>query len=192
MKKAIALLAALSALAFALPAGAKPENKPAWAGPGLETTIVGTAIELSGGVAFDNDPNDFDILVAAVVATGINESILDGSDDYTVFAPTDQAFLDVASAIAQTTVTDEAAAFGIIATELGVDGVADVLAYHVVEGSRPSPSVVNPPDVKMLDGNTISLDGLEITANNSTATIIGADVKVADGFIHVIDAVLMP
>ncbi len=88
--------------------------------------------------------------------------------------------------------TDEEAAFGIIAGALGVDGVAEVLAYHVVDGSRPSPSVVNPPKVKMFDGNTISLDGLEITANKSTATIIGADVKVADGFIHVIDAVLMP
>ena len=45
----------------------------------------------------------------------------------------------------------------------------------------------------MLDGNTISANrSLEIEANNSTANIVLADVKVADGFIHVIDAVLLP
>lgn len=190
-KTIIATLAALTALAMALPASAA---KPAFAGPPAETTIVETAVALSGTPnEFDDDAGDFDILVAAVLATGVNESVLNGSDSYTVFAPTDQAFLDVASALAGVTVTDEEAAFGIIATELTVDGVEAVLAYHVTEGARPSPSVVNPPQIEMLDGNTISANrSLEIEANNSTANIVLPDVKVADGFIHVIDAVLLP
>ncbi len=44
----------------------------------------------------------------------------------------------------------------------------------------------------MLSGGTISADGLTLEANNSTATIIAADLRVADGIIHVIDGVLLP
>ncbi len=102
MKKAIALLAALSALALALPAGAKPDNKPAWAGPGLETTIVGTAVALSGGEGSNSTTTRATSTsswrqFSPQASTNPSSTAL---TNYTVFAPTDQAFLDVASSIA--------------------------------------------------------------------------------------------
>lgn len=186
-------IAAATAATLTLGASAALAGPPPWAGPGLDTTTVETAVALSGTpFEFDDNAGDFDILVAAVVATGVNESILNGEEDYTVFAPTDQAFLDVVSAIAGTTVTDEEFAFNALVDTLGVDGVTAVLAYHVTEDWRPSPSVVNAKKIEMLDGNTISARGGTIVANNSTAGFVATDVKTADGGIHVIDAVLLP
>ena len=179
-----AAAAALTLGLVAGPAAAKPD-KPAFAGPGLETTTVETAVTLSGTpFEFDDDGGDFDILVAAVIATGVNESILNGEADYTVFAPVDQAFLDLGFA-------SEADAVTALAADL--DALTAILAFHVTEDWRPSPSVLNPKMITMLDGNTISARGGTIeTANPNDATIVMPDVKTADGGIHVIDAVLLP
>lgn len=170
-------------LAMAGPAAAA---RPGWAGPDNGMTIVETAIDVSGEpLTYDDNGDDFDILVTAVIATGAT-AVLDGSTDYTVFAPTDQAFLDVAGT------DDEAEAVQILVDALGTDGILDILTYHITDGWRPSPSVVNPKKVKMLDGNTISARGGFITANNSTADFVATDLKTTDGGIHIIDAVLLP
>ncbi|MBY5164017.1 fasciclin domain-containing protein [Salsipaludibacter albus] len=194
MRKMITLAAA-AALTLSL-AGTASAEKPGFAGPGLDTTTVETAVALSGTpFDFDDDAGDFDILVAAVVATGA-DAILDGSSDYTVFAPTDQAFLDAVSAVAGVDITDEEEAFNTAVAAFGVDGVTDILLYHVTEGWRPSPSLLNGKGdrvVEMANGGTISVSSAGmIDGNNSDATIVAPDIKTADGGIHVIDFVLLP
>ncbi len=167
-------------------AGPAAAARPGWAGPDNGMTIVETAIAVSGDpLTYDDNGDDFDILVTAVIATGAT-AVLDGSTDYTVFAPTDQAFLDAAGT------DDEAEAVGILVDAYGVAGILDILTYHITEGWRPSPSVVNPKKVTMLDGNTISARGGTIVANNSTADFVATDLKTTDGGIHVIDSVLLP
>ena len=188
-KTLIATIAALTALAMALPAAAQ---KPAWAGPPAEETIVETAVALSGTpFEFDSNADDFDILVAAVTVTGVADDVLNGSEDYTVFAPTDQAFLDLASVLADAPVTDEGDAFDIVAG-LGVDTVVAVLSYHVTDGVRNSTSVTKAKQVTMLDGNTITARGGFVDAIGSDADFVATDIRVADGMIHVIDSVLLP
>jgi uncharacterized surface protein with fasciclin (FAS1) repeats len=175
---AMALFAAL-----AVPASARP----AWSEKSADS-IVETAIALStqpGSPAgeFDDNHGDFDILVAALLATG-DVSLFDGTD-YTVFAPTDQAFMDL-------TGTDtEAAAFAAVAG-LGLDTVSAVLAYHVTNGVRNSTSVTRAAKVTMLDGNTITARGGFVDAIGSDAGFVATDVRVSDGMIHVIDTVLLP
>jgi uncharacterized surface protein with fasciclin (FAS1) repeats len=183
----LALATAMFA-ALAIPASARP----AWSEKS-SASIVETAIALSGGTeagVFDNNPNDFDILIQALIATGAID-LFDGTD-YTVFAPTDQAFMDLAGALADKEVTSEAEAFGIIVGAIGADGVLEVLAYHLAEGVRNSVSVTRAAQVKMFDGNTITARGGFVQANNSTANFVLTDVRVSDGMIHVIDAVLLP
>jgi uncharacterized surface protein with fasciclin (FAS1) repeats len=187
--KRIVALAATLVLMLALPAGAKQP----WSGPAGDATVVGTAVALSGTPnTFDDNAEDFDILVAAVLATGVNSSVLNGMDDYTVFAPTDQAFLDLASALAGSDIDDEATAFGTIAGAVGVDGVAAVLAYHVTEGVRNSKSVTSASSLVMLDGNRITARDGFVDGIGSDAGFVGTDIRVADGMIHVIDTVLLP
>lgn len=160
-----------------------------------DLTIVETAIALSGNpFMFDSNPDDFDILVAAVVATGVGDDILNGEDDYTVFAPNDQAFIDACEVIFDEMKT-EVECFSSLAGALTVPGVKAVLAYHVTEGVRNSNAVTHARKIKMLDGNTISGRGGFVDGIGSDADFVSPellDIRVADGMIHVIDFVLLP
>ncbi|MDF2179803.1 fasciclin domain-containing protein [Aliiglaciecola sp. CAU 1673] len=159
-------------------------KKPKWAEKS-DANIVEFAVEASG-VPFDWDTNgeDFDILVAALIATG-TDAIFDGTD-YTVFAPNDQAFYNL------TGTDNDADAFDAVVSLLDVEGVAAVLAYHVTEGVRNSRSVTRAKQVEMLDGNSIRFENGLIIANQSEAGLIDIDNRLADGMVHIIDTVLLP
>ena len=179
--KAVAAIAALALSTLSATALAKPK----WADKS-DSTIVQFAIDASGPPGFDADGEDFDILVAALIATGV-VGIFDGTD-YTVFAPTDQAFYDL------TGTSNDTDAFNAVVALLGVPGVEAVLSYHVTDGVRNSRSVVRAKKITMLDGNTINYDGsLElIIANQSAAGLLNIDNRLADGMVHIIDTVLLP
>ena len=169
-------LTSLSAPAFA--------GKPKWADKS-DATIVEFAIDASGIPGdFDANGEDFDILVAALIATG-TVGIFDGTN-YTVFAPNDQAFYDL------TGTNNDADAFNAVVSLLGVDGVAAVLDYHVTNGVRNSRSVTRAAQVTMTDGNTIFYDNDLIIANQSAAGLLDIDNRLADGVVHIIDTVLLP
>jgi uncharacterized surface protein with fasciclin (FAS1) repeats len=184
--RSLAVSTAIAALALTTLSAPAAAEKPKWANKS-DSTIVEFAVGASGA-PFDLDANgqDFDILVAALIATGV-VGIFDGSD-YTVFAPNDQAFYDL------TGTSNDTDAFNAVVGLIGVDGVAAVLAYHVTDGVRNSRSVVRAKKITMLDGNTISYDsGLSlIIANQSAAGLLNIDNRLADGMVHVIDAVLLP
>jgi len=127
-------------------------------------------------IAAGND--NFETLVAAVVAADLVET-LDGMRQFTVFAPTDDAF----------------AAIGLNPGNVGgVDKavLTNILLYHVAPGSRLSQSVVTVRQLRMMNKDFIGVNGTQLTANNSTANIIGPDNKARNGVVHVIDTVLLP
>jgi uncharacterized surface protein with fasciclin (FAS1) repeats len=176
-----AMAAALVASVVSLPAFA---GKPKWAEKS-DQSIVEFAIAASGVPnVLDEDGEDFDILVAALLATG-TVSIFNGTD-YTVFAPNDQAFYDL------TGTDNDTEALNAVISLIGVDGVAAVLAYHVTEGVRNSRSVTRAKQITMADGDTVSGRSGMIEANFSTAAILNADNRLSDGMVHIIDTVLLP
>ena len=180
------LIAAAAFVALALTTLSPPAfaEKPKWANKS-DSTIVDFAVGASGTpYELDADGGDFDILVAALLATGV-VGIFDGTD-YTVFAPNDQAFYDL------TGTENDTDAFNAVVALLDVDGVADVLAYHVTDGVRNSRSVVSAKQITMFDGNTIKYDSGLIIANQSAAGLADTDNRLSDGMVHVIDAVLLP
>lgn len=184
MRKRITILGVVAVL-LALTATPATAERPDWSMKD-DATIVGKVLEISGPVgSLDSYGGDFDVLREALVATGAI-GLFDGTA-YTVFAPTDQAFYDLTG-----TNNDLDALNATVAVAGGLDGVLGIVAYHVAHGVRVSPSVLNAPSVKMMTGGAISADGLTLEAANSTATIIAADVRVADGIIHVVDSVLLP
>jgi uncharacterized surface protein with fasciclin (FAS1) repeats len=102
-------------------------------------TSLATVLEV-GDSKFDRDFADFDILTRAaetVLAAKPDSNVkllADGSVALTVFAPTDRAFMNLASALTGKKIKTEAAAFKAVAG-LGVDTVEQVLLYHVVPGA---------------------------------------------------------
>lgn len=127
---------------------------------------------------------EFSILIAALQAADpIVLQTLSGKGQFTVFAPTDAAFLAL---------LDE---LGMTAEELlaNKELVTKVLAYHVALGFLDSSKVLASSSIKMSDGGTISQSGGVLTdANGRTANIVAVDIKASNGYIHIIDRVVLP
>lgn len=171
-------------LAFSTVTLAMPNRAPA---PG-EDSIAAIAIAA----------DDFNELVAALVYVdtvldaGLVDLFLDGTDQFTVFAPTDEAFVAVYAAY-------EEEYGGVVneITDLPAELVLDVLLYHVVEGRRAANSVVPP----VRDRTITTLLGASFTVNSDAvitdiygqeAEILAANISASNGLIHVIDTVLLP
>ena len=152
------------------------------------------------------DAAGFDLLLAAVgyiAETNPDSALIEGllnDDQYTVFAPTDEAFLALVGAVAPLLDPDVLAAdgpFAAIDDLLGEGTVEAVVSYHVTEGRRAANSVVPPRGERtittLLPGATFTVDtGAEITAVGNTANITAANVSASNGVIHVIDTVILP
>jgi len=146
---------------------ARPNSAPA-AKPG-SLTIVGIVTQ---------DDGEFDVLQAAVIRAGLVDA-LNGSTQYTVFAPTDLAFVTTLGA------ADEAAAIAAV-NSMPTETLTDILLFHVTEGRRISRSVLAAPSYHMLNGATLTRTQL------SAAGLGPIDISAANGIVHVINAVLLP
>lgn len=123
----------------------------------------------------------FTILAKALEAAGLVE-VLKGSDKYTVFAPTDEAFAKLPAGTLETLLKPE-----------NKEKLKAILLYHVVKGKFEAKDVVklNGQDVTTVQGGAVKVDTTNgVKVNNST--VVKADVKASNGVIHVIDTVLIP
>ncbi|MBC8100936.1 MAG: fasciclin domain-containing protein [Armatimonadetes bacterium] len=130
---------------------------------------------------------EFTVLLAAVAAADpiFLEVLSDPETYYTVFAPTDAAFVALLEAL------------GVTAEELlaNTELLNTVLAYHVVPGIYDATTVVGFDGAYLgtiLPGYAvfISVEGESVFVNDST--VVAADVTATNGIVHVIDAVLVP
>ncbi|MCE2845685.1 MAG: fasciclin domain-containing protein [Sphingobacteriales bacterium] len=116
---------------------------------------------------------------------GLVNLFLNGTDQYTVFAPTNDAFNDLYTALGVSGISD-----------LPPTLVRDVLLYHVVDGRRAANSVVprnGNRNISTLLGVDFTVDNQgQITAVGNTANITTANISASNGIIHVIDAVILP
>ncbi len=128
----------------------------------------------------------FTILVEAVVAAGLADT-LDGPDQFTVFAPTNDAF---AALLAELGVTKD---------ELLNDKplLTAVLQYHVLSGVVRSTDVQLGKAITPLAGGIFKIDAPAgvLTATdgrNRTARVTQTDIEASNGVIHVLDRVILP
>ena len=123
--------------------------------------------------------NGFTSLVAAVIEAKLTPALSNPTQQFTVFAPTNQAFDDLALALG----TD---INGVLANPL----LADILLYHAVSGAVYSTDLTSGP-VPTLQGDNISVDlSMGVMINNSN--VVTADVPADNGVVHIIDEVLLP
>jgi len=160
---ALLLVASAAAPAFAAPPG---------------PTIVDVAIAVNSEGPF---AGQFDTLIAAVLAADPAVlATLSGNGQFTVFAPTDDAF----------------AALGLDADNIGdldQGALTQILLYHVVRGRRDSGAILGSSRIRTLQGGFLFQAGGTLTDNlGRQANIIVTDVPAANGIIHAIDAVVLP
>ena len=124
------------------------------------------------------DAGSFTTLITAVQAAGLAET-LSGEGQFTVFAPTDDAF----AALPDGTVA--------VLLEDPEGDLKDVLLYHVVSGKLMAADVTSQPDAMTLNGKRIRFDTTDGVMVED-ANIITTDIVCSNGVIHVIDAVMLP
>ena len=127
----------------------------------------------------------FSVLVEAVVGADL-AGALSSAGPFTVFAPTNDAFV---SALDELMLTKDQL--------LASPSLASILTYHGVAGQLLAADVValpKPAAVTTLQGSTFSVGAdLGITDGlGRTATLLATDVIGSNGVIHVIDKVLLP
>lgn len=124
---------------------------------------------------------DHTLLEAAVVQAGLVEALSDTTATFTVFAPTDSAFIALATSL-QLEPTDL----------LELQNLADILTYHVVGATALSTDLYDGMEVTALNNSTLTIgvDSTGVTVEYAMVTV--ADLITDNGVVHVIDAVLVP
>jgi|GEM_PF-33563 len=131
---------------------------------------------------------DFSILVAALIREDVRFDFikaLTGKGPFTVFAPTNDAFVALLNELGFASLDD-------IPAEL----LEDILKTHIVAGEIKAENVSEFLDAKTIGGHelTFSTDGgakvIDPTGGMSNITIV--DLLAKNGIVHAIDRVLLP
>lgn len=156
--------------------------------------IVQSAIALQSAEVFINP--ELSYLVEAVLYADLAGALSasEGSPSFTVFAPTDQAFIDLGTALGFTFTQPSDI------RQLPVEVVTAVLLNHVVANDGKFTPELNQGAITPLGGDDLTLGAF----TNGKLTVTGAgnggepanmvipDVQTTNGIVHVIDRVLLP
>lgn len=140
----------------------------------------------------------FSVLVDALIYVrdnyvGPNDETVDlvtfftGSDQYTVFAPNNDAFVNLLGDLNASSLEDLDPAL-----------VLNILLYHVTDGRRAANSVVPKNGERiietLLEGATFAVktDGTIEDVDMRGAQIVGANTSASNGIIHEISEVILP
>ena len=135
---------------------------------------------------------DLSTLVSALQAADMAQT-LKAEGDYTVFAPTNDAFSKVPKATLENLMKPENKA-----------QLQKLLQYHVLQGKMNTVAVMakikeagGKLDVTTMNGEVLTLSEkngkvMIKDAKGNTATVTSADMEASNGVVHTIDKVLMP
>ena len=129
-------------------------------------------------VASDNEA--FTTLVAAVGAADLADA-LGGAGPFTVFAPSNDAFNKLPVGTVEALLAPKNKAL-----------LTAILTNHVVSGSYPAEAVVNTSGRPALGGQWLAFEKKSGGVEVDGARVVRADIKCANGVIHVIDTVMLP
>jgi len=123
------------------------------------------------------ETDNFRILLSAFKAASLID-MLRSPGQYTVFAPTDEAFKRLPAGSLDALFKDART-------------LKPFLCNHIMKGLVAANDIL-PGELKPLEGRTLraSLDGSRINING--ATIVAPDMRATNGVIHAIDDVLIP
>lgn len=155
-----------------------------------KVTVFATVLFMSNGMFSQNSVYDViagsanhTSLKAAIDEAQLDVALQDLSAEYTVFAPDNNAFDDLAAALGTN-----------IAGLLADPDLENILQYHVLGTEVLSSTITNGAIVTPLN----TANTLKLTVNNSPAVFVnqaqvnGADIAADNGVVHSLDAVVLP
>jgi len=124
-----------------------------------------------------HDVEQLSTLAEMVQVAGLDD-LLSGPGPFTLFAPEDNAFLQLPGRTAEDLSDNR-------------PFMRRVLLFHIVRGSLCSSMIVQNPELETLLGQSLSIDsrgGVRVDGS----TIVVRDIQASNGMIHVIDSVIFP
>jgi transforming growth factor-beta-induced protein len=149
-----------------------------------EDEVMDPPVELESIVTIAQETSSLSILVEALTKFPDLVSALSADGDYTVFAPTNDAFVALLGVIGQTSLDDIPEAV-----------LERVLKYHVISGAAlMSTDLSDGQEAGTLlsaeDMITVGISGGNVSINDVRVSI--ANIEATNGVVHVIDQVLVP
>lgn len=169
--------------------GASVTSADIQASNGVVHLIDGVLLENTNVVERASISPNFNILTDLVGRAGLAGALSgpgpDGEDGLTVFAPTDQAFLDALDSDGSGVIEDD---------EIPANA-GDILQYHVLDDVFFAADVPTmETDLPTLEGSNVTVvrsgSDVSINPNADDASVVAPDVEVSNGVIHGIDTVL--
>lgn len=143
-------------------------------------------------ITFLSQSKDHTILVKALRASGLVDTLI-GEGPFTVFAPTNEAFSKLPEGTLEKLLELE-----------NKEKLKSILTYHVISGNFNSAEIVKAisnsegeTDFRTLNGASISAYVSEgelilTDAKGNDAKVVITDKQQTNGFVHIINAVVMP
>jgi len=128
-----------------------------------------------------NEDGCFNTLATGLEAAGLADTFA-GEGEYTVFAPTDEAFNALSESTKQSLFADPNGT------------LKNIILYHVVDGVVTAEELLSLAAVSTQAGQNV---GVSVVGDGQIvlegyAQVIVADIEASNGVIHVINAVLIP
>ncbi len=119
------------------------------------------------------------VMAAAVMAAGLQD-VLTNAGPLTVFAPTNEAFNNLPDGVLEDLLKPE-----------NKETLAHIITFHAAPGNYYGPNIKGVMGIGQATG-----DKVKVVTNDGVTTVNGANVlgsvKASNGYVHVIDAVLLP
>jgi len=179
-----ALMLAVSVLALSAPFAAVAQTMdaapPAAAAPAALPASPNLAPAGDIVATLKANPH-FATLIKALAAANL-DGVLAATPDLTLFAPTDEAFSALPPATLEALLKIDNAPI-----------LQKILAYHLIHLNLDSSKIKGAKGpVTTVEGQPVQIDGSGATPLVNNADVIELDVKATNGYIYVIDKVLLP
>ena len=132
--------------------------------------------------ALEMDSEGLKVLENALIRTGL-DSVLNQGGPYTLFAPSDAAFSRLA---------DENVGYSFLPDSLDTNDLRDILLHHVVQGNYSDTEIAGMESLEPMHGSALKVIKVDGAITIDSASIAYGDFKAENGYIHIIDNVLMP
>jgi uncharacterized surface protein with fasciclin (FAS1) repeats/Ca2+-binding EF-hand superfamily protein len=146
--------------------------------------VIAAAVEAGDVVAQLRESGEFGTLVRAIEAAGLVEELKDAGP-YTVFAPTDDAFNQLPQGKLDQLMQSQ-----------DKSRIEDLVMHHIVLGEA-HPADALPKQLDPLEGSTIKVNmaddgGAVLQPEGGKQVAISREIPAGNGYIHVVDSVLVP
>merc|ERR1711988_1381990 len=137
--------------------------------------IIDEVLMIPGNLTSTAQNANLTAFLGAAQNASVAQTLL-GAEDLTIFAPSNSAFQDIGSLVGNIT----------------MDQLANILSYHVIEGTVAYSSDLSNTSLTTLQGDDVQITIANGSVMVNNATVTNANILFAGGVIHVIDQVLNP